>query len=124
VTTGRRFRRVLPWALVRATVLGLAACGGSPEADTMQEGVATPISRWAAVDPDAGQRSSGQPAAACAVPEQGCLCLAGQIVECVGPKIQSGDYASCPPGRRVCTDGVWGPCLAKTVYRDVDAFPE
>lgn len=123
MTTGLR-NWMMPWTSIAAVVLGSAACGGSPEADTMQEGVAAPLDRRAADNPDAGQRSDAPSAARCAAAAQGCQCISGQIVECVGPKIQSGNYTSCPPGRRACTDGVWGPCVGKTVYGHSGAIPE
>ena len=43
---------------------------------------------------------------------------------CKGPKIQSGNYTSCQPGVRFCNGGVWGACIGKTLYDNVDSLTQ
>jgi hypothetical protein len=45
-------------------------------------------------------------------------------VACKGPKIQSGNYASCQAGVRFCAGGVWGACIGKTLYENVDSLTQ
>jgi hypothetical protein len=45
-------------------------------------------------------------------------------VACKGPTIQSGNYTSCQPGVRFCTGGVWGACIGKTLYENVDSLTQ
>ncbi len=102
---------VLPVALMFAA----PACGGAPDAGTKQDGLGASTTVTPSVGPSLG----------CASPSDGCPCAAeGAEVACKGPKIQSGNYTSCQPGVRFCTGGVWGACIGKTLYQNVDSLTQ
>jgi hypothetical protein len=63
--------------------------------------------------------------AGCMTPNEGCPCGGeGMEVTCKGPEVTTGDYTTCTPGVRFCTDGSWGACVGKTLYESVDALSQ
>ncbi|HZU83504.1 MAG TPA: hypothetical protein VE987_11330 [Polyangiaceae bacterium] len=108
-------------ALLWAVAVG--GCGGPPTSQTVQDGVgavAEATSPTAAMAP-----TPAPPSAACEAPAIGCPCAGeGTTAPCPGPRIHTGDYTSCAPGVRVCSQGSWGPCMAKTVYQAAGTLTE
>src|SRR5215472_4565794 len=53
----------------------------------------------------------------CTVPAEGCPCAnQGASVDCRTAPVQIGNYVSCEPGKRTCTDGKWGACVGRTAH--------
>jgi hypothetical protein len=101
---------LLPVAVIAVWATG---CGGGPESQYLQDGIGTVSEETSTSDAQAPQ-----PAVACAVAAEGCPCdLEGATVECPGPKIHTGNYTTCTPGKRACSHGMWGPCVGKTIYQ-------
>jgi hypothetical protein len=75
----------------------------------------------AAFEPSAAVSSSAGADDSCASPSTGCPCAQeGAIVDCQGPHIRTGNYTSCAPGERMCSNGTWGACVGKTVVQDAN----
>jgi hypothetical protein len=99
------------------SALAAVGCGGGPGAGSTQDGVSngrfTPASSWAA--------GANVPDDSCASPSTGCPCAQeGAIVDCQGPHIRTGNYTSCAPGERMCSNGTWGACVGKSVVQDAN----
>jgi hypothetical protein len=93
----------LTWQLVGLGSLGLAvlvgACGMNNDAPPLGGGPGT--------DNDA---SGG----GCGTPNTGCPCSSdGDSVDCGEVKSVQGDYVTCSIGKRICSGGSWGPCVAE-----------
>lgn len=94
------------------------ACGGASGPGSTQDGVEND-----SLIPSASAPATGSAAAsdACSSPSEGCPCAQqGATVECQGAHIRTGNYTSCQPGERMCSNGTWGACLGKTVVQNVD----
>jgi len=104
------------WTVLPAVLmLAVSACGGAPDSGTKQDGLGASTTVTPTVAPSLG----------CASPTDGCSCeTEGAEVACKGPKIQSGNYTSCQTGTRFCTGGVWGACIGKTLYENVDSLTQ
>jgi hypothetical protein len=125
--------RVTTYAAILGALLSAAAgtaCAGGPESPTFNDGVGT-VMQNASIAPDAGRATTGAnpsdlsapPSTACT--DEGCACAQeGDTVACAGPKIQSGDYTTCAPGKRMCENGAWGACVGKTLYTSSDTLTE
>src|SRR5260370_16678099 len=101
--------------LSRALVLAVPAWGGAPDAGAKQDGRGAS----ATINPTVG------PSLGCLSPTDGCPCeTEGAEAACKGPKIQSGNYTSCQSGVRFCAGGVWGACIGKTLYENVDSLTQ
>jgi hypothetical protein len=133
--TSRPRGRAANYAAILGALLSAAAgtaCAGSPESPTFGDGVGTVMQNAStSTAPDAGSAPTSaapsdpaaEPSAACT--DQGCACdQEGATVACAGPKIQSGDYTTCAPGKRMCANGAWGACVGKTLYTSSDTLTE
>lgn len=97
-------------------------CGGGPDSLALEDGTGTVTQEHSVGDAAPPQQMQ---TVACAVAAEGCPCdHDGDAVTCVGPKIQTGNYTSCEPGKRTCAAGAWGPCVGKTVYENADTLTE
>jgi hypothetical protein len=122
-SVGRRFEggvRGVAWLVCGlGLVMGIAGCSGAPGGQDVEYemGNASPSTEAAAADSQAAP-ATGPSTGACTVPDTGCACdMPGEVIDCAGPKLHIGSYTSCAPGRRVCgSDGVWGPCIGKTMH--------
>jgi hypothetical protein len=111
--TARSFLAAL-WTLLPVAVSGLSGtgCSGGPESQVLQDGIGAVSERNSTSDAIAPEG-----AVACAVVAEGCPCDGeGATLECPGPKIHTGNYTTCAPGKRACVKGSWGPCIGKTLY--------
>jgi hypothetical protein len=102
------------WTLLPPAVSGVCStgCGGGPESQALQDGIGTVSEENSNSDPVAPET-----AVPCGVPAEGCPCdVEGATVQCPGPKIHTGNYTTCAPGKRACLNRVWGPCVGKTIY--------
>jgi hypothetical protein len=102
------------WTLLPAVVSAIwsTGCGGGPESLALQDGIAIVSEENSTSDAMAPET-----AVVCGVAAEGCPCdTEGATVQCPGPKIHTGNYTTCAPGKRACQKGMWGPCLGKTVY--------
>jgi hypothetical protein len=120
-SAARVFCSVVETLLAAAVMaVGCPGCGGGPDSRALQDGVGTSAAK--------STTSDGMPPAspvACAVASEGCPCPRdGETVRCAGPKIHTGNYTSCEPGSRECTQGTWGPCIGKMVYQNADTLTE
>lgn len=101
-----------------ASILAFAAvgCSGGAGDGGVSDGVENGSS---APRVAAGAASSG--ADTCSSPAEGCPCAQeGATVACQGPHIRTGNYTSCAPGERMCSNGTWGACVGKSVVQDAD----
>ena len=116
-----RTKRSLLWRLLPLIVLaaGGVACGGAPEPTESGGGTAGTVA-----DESASVNVVAEAITAdCSVPTEGCACAdEGATVNCQGARVQIGNYVSCEPGKRTCTDGKWGPCVGRTLH-EATALP-
>ncbi len=101
----RASRRLMAsWAAAFALLSGVA-CGGGQGDGSGHNDIGTAPVPTATTSPS------------CEVPNEGCPCSTeGESVTCPGPTIHNGAYTTCLTGARVCSQGVWGPCISPTVY--------
>jgi hypothetical protein len=99
------------------SALAAVGCGGGSGAGSTADGLSSGGTMpWAAA-----ATSSDGVGDACGSPSTGCPCAQeGAIVDCQGPHIRTGNYISCAPGERMCSNGTWGACVGKTVVQDAD----
>ena len=123
----RAARRVL---LTMSTVFLSAwavGCGGAPDNNEVPDGLgksmSTPVKSPSSSGSSAASGASGTSTGTesddlCATPSQGCACdHEGATVECQAAKIRTGNYTSCQPGERLCSNGTWGACMGKTAVQ-------
>jgi hypothetical protein len=123
--------RVTSYAALLGAVLSATAgtaCAGAAGSPTFNDGVGT-LTQNASSAADAGSAptSTSQPATeqSTACTDEGCACdQEGATVQCAAPKVQSGDYTTCAPGKRMCENGAWGACVGKTLYTNSDTLTE
>lgn len=106
-----RISKTLPlWLLLLLS----AGCSAAPA--NLEDGAGSTQGRTLPTEP-AGP--------ACQSPAAGCPCPSdGTSIDCLGPKVQTGNYTTCTPGLRFCTGGTWGACMGKTSYQDVDTVTQ
>lgn len=106
------------------------ACAGATGSPTFNDGVGTVMQNAStAADTGSAPTSNTPPVAdteqSAACTDEGCACdQAGATTQCAGPKIHTGDYTSCAPGNRTCTNGAWGACVVKTLYTNSDTLTQ
>lgn len=119
--------RAALWSLSLFVLPLLVGCSGGSGSESLSDGLG---STNGAPSASPSTRTEGEsPAepmqAACATPAEGCPCAhANAVTACPGPKIRTGDFTSCAPGERVCSNGVWGECLTTTVVQSADSVTQ
>jgi hypothetical protein len=94
--------------VLSAWALGCSGADGSSVPDGAGKMVTAPSSGGA----------TATASEACASPAEGCACdHESATAECQGPKIRTGNYTSCQPGERLCSNGTWGACMGKTAVQ-------
>jgi hypothetical protein len=107
-------RGLLKTLPVFASFVLVTACNGAPE-PTAHDGLGSSQISSTTAGPDP----------ACSSPGAGCPCTAeGSSIACLGPRIQTGNYTTCTPGARFCSGGIWGACVGKTLYQNVDTVTQ
>src|SRR5205085_8187697 len=98
-----------------ASILAVAAvgCGGGSGDGTAGDGVENE-----SIGPATTAADASSSAGSCASPAEGCPCAKeGATVDCQGPHVRTGNYTSCAPGERLCSNGAWGACVGKSVVQ-------
>ena len=125
-TTAKANRTAL-WSLSLFALPLLVGCSGGSGSESLSDGLG-PTSAMPGASPSTGTDGGSAPEllhAACTTPAEGCPCAhAGAVTACPGPKIRTGDFTSCAPGERVCSNGVWGECLTNTVVQSADSVTQ
>jgi hypothetical protein len=95
-------------------------CASAHDSSSLDDGIGTVTQDHSLAD-----AAPTQPDTSCRVAAEGCPCTdEGDSVACPGATIRTGNYTSCSPGTRTCSDGAWGACVGKTAYKNADTLTE
>ncbi len=119
--TPRTVRRGSSLALVGIFAAAAAACGGAPDSPSLDDGISSVMQSTTSAPgktaAPAGDAGVPEMALDCTVAAEGCPCdHDGDTVTCAGPKVTTGNYTTCAPGKRQCDNGTWGACVGNTLY--------